>query len=72
MAERDPGSGQAALEVRQQGAVVGDEILEAAGVALERVGERTVRQPLPAPVDRGDRVAARDQVAGGTAIFLDA
>ena len=42
-----------------------------AHIALASVAERTIRQTLPAPVERGDRKTARAQIAHRLEIFLD-
>ena len=44
---------------------------EIAHVAFAPIAQRAFRHPLPAPVERGDREAARAQVAHGLEIFLD-
>ena len=46
-------------------------LVEAAHISFARILERALRHPLPAPIDRGDRKAARAQIAHGLEIFLD-
>ena len=45
--------------------------IEIAHIAFAWVAQRTVRHPLPAPVERCDREAARTQVPHGLEILLD-
>ena len=46
-------------------------IVEVAHIAFAGITQRTLREPLSAPVERGHRKAARAQIAHGLEIFFD-
>ena len=54
-----------------EGGQIDNVVVEAAHIAAKRIGQRAFGQALPAPIERGNREAARAQIADGLKILLN-